>query len=88
MTGEDFPLALQIRDALIRAGYDVDIPKPTGRIRNGVSVSGPIDQFDAVGAIETALLKHRVQLIGLTGVLPVGSPIYIWVGPRVIGKLP
>lgn len=43
MTGDDFSLALQIRDALIRAGFDVDIPEATGRVRNGVNVSGPID---------------------------------------------
>jgi len=88
MTDADFVLALQIRAALTDAGFNVGIPEATGRIRNGVNVSGPSEHWDAVLAIEDALLKHGIQLIGATGLSPAGSPIHIWVGPRIMGKLP
>jgi hypothetical protein len=79
-------LGFQIWNALREAGFSAQL-KWAQRPLHEVSMSGPLEDSDALNCIGGALVK-KVPIAGVMGILPAGSPIWITVGDRIIGPLP
>jgi hypothetical protein len=85
-SGYGTSLGIQIWNALKNAGFMVEL-QPTGRMWYEVSISGPLEESEALTAISTAVGK-KLPIMGVLGISQPGSPITITVGERLIGKLP
>jgi hypothetical protein len=83
-------LAFQILGALKDAGFDADIDTNSPAVTPEVGTANPMEYLGPGKAMEaiTGALAKKVHLVGATRILPAGSPITIYVGDRIPGKLP
>ncbi|MGA8617992.1 MAG: hypothetical protein WB660_05665 [Candidatus Sulfotelmatobacter sp.] len=85
-------LALQIRSALVDAGFTKPEPTIEQRIAlsPGISAGAPLQPLGIWQTMEHIVgpITKRFGLVGFLQTLPNGSPITLWVGPRISGGIP